>query len=165
MLSSRKDLAKHFNELRFKSGAEIGVSVGEFAAVLCETIPDLKYYGIDLWPKREHLAEAKKRLKPYNASFVRATSLEAAKRFKDNSLDFVYIDADHRFDFVVQDIISWTKKVRKGGIVAGHDYHASGTCGVKPAVDGYLQSHSLSLNLTTDTSEGISWWFVKKWNI
>jgi predicted O-methyltransferase YrrM len=48
--------------------------------------------------------------------------LRAADDFLDNSLDFVYIDAGHRFDDVVQDIIKWTKKVRKGGIISGHDY-------------------------------------------
>lgn len=164
-INTRADLAKYFAELNFKMGAEVGVATGAYGLILCESIPDLKYYGIDLWPRREQMVEAKKKLKGYNVTLTRAGSLDAVKRFKDNSLDFVYIDADHRFDAVVQDLIFWTKKVRKGGIIAGHDYHAEGTCGVQPAVDGYLQSHSLTLNLTKDAKEGISWWFNKKWNI
>ena len=48
--------------------------------------------------------------------------MEAAEDFKDESLDFVYIDANHEFRYIAEDLAEWTKKVRKGGIVAGHDY-------------------------------------------
>ena len=48
--------------------------------------------------------------------------MEAVKDFKDNSIDFVYIDGNHTYDYVTQDITEWSKKVRKGGIVSGHDY-------------------------------------------
>ncbi len=51
---------------------------------------------------------------------IQLPSVEAAKRFPDCSLDFVFIDADHRFDSVVADIRAWRPKVR--GVIAGHDY-------------------------------------------
>ena len=50
------------------------------------------------------------------------TSLEAAKQFEDNSLDFVYIDACHQYDDVVEDIKLWEPKVRPGGWIGGHDF-------------------------------------------
>jgi len=54
---------------------------------------------------------------------VRMTSVEAAATYADNSLDFVFIDADHAYESVREDIIAWWPKVKKGGIISGHDYH------------------------------------------
>ncbi len=53
---------------------------------------------------------------------VRMKSEAAAETFADGSLSFVFIDADHRYDAVAQDIRSWSSKVKPGGILAGHDY-------------------------------------------
>ena len=53
---------------------------------------------------------------------LRMTSLEACVKFRDDSLDFVYIDGDHGFEMCYQDIVAWWYKVRKGGILAGHDF-------------------------------------------
>ncbi len=172
-IKTRTDLAKYFAQLGFKAGAEIGVFRGEYAKVLCENIPGLKYYGIDPWCVNNHMRNhirrgkyklTKKNLAPYNATLVRKTSMEAVKGFADASLDFVYIDGNHQFDYVVSDIIEWTKKVKKRGIVSGHDYAIANTCGVIPAVNGYIQAHSLQLNLTTGLAESTTWWFVKRWN-
>ena len=170
-IETRAHLARLFAQRGYKVGAEIGVAEGEYAQVLCGTIPGLKYYGIDSWPREGKLRNyiqaryelAKKRLEPYNATLIVKTSMEAVKDFENSSLDFVYIDASHQFDPVVYDIIEWTKKVRKGGVVAGHDYRLTGDCGVVPAVDGYVRSHMYHLNLTTDENETITWWFDKRW--
>ncbi len=55
--------------------------------------------------------------------------MEAVADFADNSLDFVYIDGNHDFRYIAEDISEWTNKVKKGGIVSGHDYffNKSGT--------------------------------------
>ena len=58
--------------------------------------------------------------RPYQAH--RMTTNEAAGLFKDESLDAVFIDADHSYEAVKMDIQNWMPKVRKGGILAGHDY-------------------------------------------
>lgn len=49
-------------------------------------------------------------------------SWDAATKFDDNSLDFVFIDADHKYQSVVNDILAWMPKVKIGGVLAGHDY-------------------------------------------
>ena len=65
--------------------------------------------------------EARKRLSKYpNSKIIRKKSLEAAEDFDDESLDFVFIDADHRFRQFTDDLDTWTSKVRKGGIICGH---------------------------------------------
>ena len=53
----------------------------------------------------------------------RMTSVEAAATYDDASLDFVFIDADHSYEAVKEDIIAWWPKVKPGGIISGHDYH------------------------------------------
>ena len=54
---------------------------------------------------------------------IRKTSVEAAQDFPDASLDAVYIDAEHDEDSVRQDIKTWRKKIKLGGILSGHDYY------------------------------------------
>lgn len=68
---------------------------------------------------------------------IRLPSVEAAKTYKDNSLDFVFIDASHDFKSVLEDVHSWFPKVKKGGIIAGHDYRAPD---VKKAVDLFFKN-------------------------
>lgn len=51
----------------------------------------------------------------------RMTTLAAAELVPDNSLDFVFIDADHSYEATMADIMAWTPKVRKGGLISGHD--------------------------------------------
>lgn len=53
---------------------------------------------------------------------VRKDSCMAARGYGDGSLDFVFIDGDHEYDGVMADIRAWLPKVRKGGVIAGHDY-------------------------------------------
>jgi hypothetical protein len=53
---------------------------------------------------------------------IRMTSIEASKLYKDNSLDFVFIDGAHDYFNVKQDIEHWLPKVKSGGYIAGDDY-------------------------------------------
>lgn len=53
---------------------------------------------------------------------IRMTSTEAHENYKDNSLDFVFIDADHTKEGVEADLLHWYPKVKSGGVFAGHDY-------------------------------------------
>ncbi len=48
--------------------------------------------------------------------------MDAIHDFENESLDFVYIDGHHGFKFVAEDIWGWSHKVKKGGIICGHDY-------------------------------------------
>lgn len=132
--ASRDDLPAFFVEMGFKVGAEVGVYKGEFSEKLCKA--GLKVYSIDPWKiyndfnnrrgqKRldQQYEHTKRILSTYpNSTIIRKTSMEAAEDFKDESLDFVYIDANHEFKYIAEDLYEWFKKVKKGGIVSGHDY-------------------------------------------
>ena len=56
---------------------------------------------------------------------LRMSSKEAATKFEDSSLDFVFVDASHQYEDVCEDIDIWIPKVKSGGFLAGHDYQQS----------------------------------------
>lgn len=132
----RNELAKICRELGFKKGVEVGVERGRFSEVLIKENPQMELYGVDLYKKydgygdfkldstfRNLYKEGHGRLDKYpNYHFIRKYSMDAVKDFEDNSLDFVYIDANHKFASVVEDIHYWQKKIRPGGIICGHDF-------------------------------------------
>ena len=70
----------------------------------------------------------------YKYTPVRALSSEAVNRFEDESCDVVFIDMEHTYEAVKNDIKMWYKKIKPGGYIAGHDY-VSGWPGVVKAVD------------------------------
>ena len=129
----RSDLPQFFVDMGFRVGAEIGVFRGGYTATFCEA--GLKMYAVDPWliypdhysvggQKRQELVYegAKKSLAPYDCTILRKTSMDALADISDGSLDFVYIDGNHDFKYVAEDISEWSKKVRVGGVVSGHDY-------------------------------------------
>lgn len=157
----RKELAVLFHLLGYRVGAEIGVEQGKYSEVLLSKNPGLKLFCVDAWARyskyRDHVNQEKlndfyriteERLKKYDAVLVRAYSADAAKQFKRDSLDFVYIDANHSLPFVIQDIHLWSEKVRPGGIVAGHDYiryHAERIgCHVVEAVHAWVKAYRIA---------------------
>ena len=68
------------------------------------------------------------------AQILRKTSLEAAA-LVPNDLDLVFIDGNHDYEYVKQDIALWQPKIRKGGILAGHDFNREIFPGVVRAVE------------------------------
>jgi predicted O-methyltransferase YrrM len=58
-----------------------------------------------------------------NINIIKSLSWEASSNYEDESLDFVFIDAGHDYESIKKDLISWLPKVKKGGVIAGHDYY------------------------------------------
>jgi len=72
---------------------------------------------------------------------MRMTSVEASKQFDDNSIDSIFIDANHEYKFVKEDIEAWYPKLKHSGIMCGHDYDGgplSGHPGVRDAVHEFF---------------------------
>lgn len=71
--------------------------------------------------------------------------MDALSFFTKESLDFVYLDGDHCFNSIVQDVWHWAHKVRHGGMIAGHDYFNTSptskntVCNVAHAIDAYTK--------------------------
>lgn len=167
--TTRQDIYKLFAELGYTQGAEIGVASGRNAKVMFQEISNLHLYLVDPWQGYFRYSQelcdrrytgAMRLLESYNKTVLRMTSIEAAQKIEDGSLDFCYIDGDHRFDAVMTDIILWAPKVRKGGIVAGHDYYEFYQAGVVSAVRAYTQAHGINRWYLTWEKEA-SWFWVK----
>ena len=83
-------------------------------------IGELDHYKQSDWDNFYQRTKDKFKDKP-EIEFVRKTSKEASKQFPDNYFDFVYIDANHLYEAVWEDINLWFPKVKNGGFIAGHD--------------------------------------------
>jgi predicted O-methyltransferase YrrM len=118
--------------------AEIGCYTGESTQIFAERVERV-LYAVDPWRDNydlDHiLAEAApmeaiekkfdERMKPFGDKVVKCKtpSLEAATRFKGEApFDLVYIDANHKFKHLVDDLRAWGPLVRPGGFIAGHDF-------------------------------------------
>jgi hypothetical protein len=137
--TDRITLAYLFKELGFKKGVEVGVHEGIYSEVLLQANPKLKLYGVYPWTFYETAGDSRKkeqfeafyktavkRLAPYKkCTIIKKANMKAVKDFEDKSLDFVYIDANPEYSHVFQDIVEWSKKIKKGGIISGHNYRRS----------------------------------------
>lgn len=127
---------------------EIGSYVGDSTEIFANQVSHITC--IDPWvngydkndaasyqhPMKTIEAQFDKLLKTYkNIRKLKMTSEEAVESFKDNSLDFVYIDGLHTREGVQKDIKLWLPKVKKGCFIGGHDYASKHHPGVKAAVD------------------------------
>lgn len=178
---NREGLAKLFNELfsgpEYFSGGEIGVEQGEYSEVLAKASPSATLYLVDAWKAykgyRDHVSQSKldgfyekvkERMAQYGdrVNIWRAFSAEAARDCQNESLDWVYIDANHEFSHVVADLAAWVPKVRVGGIVSGHDFFTSGgPYHVPYAVRGYTEAYKISPWFVCRGDHTASWFWVK----
>jgi hypothetical protein len=175
-LPSRDELPALLNARELLGrGAEIGVKTGKFSDHLLKNWKGKQLISIDPWLSddpdayvdrsnvsqdefEKYYNETKERLAPYEgrSKIWRLTSVEAAKKVADGSLDFVYIDARHDYESVKEDLKAWFRKVRPGGIFAGHDYVdgmlPQGDFRVKSAVDEFFAERNIPVHGTEGPS-------------
>ncbi len=144
------------------TGVEVGVFQGHTSEALLRELPELNLWMVDPWrpyvgrstigdQSAERLEQAMQtalfwtEFAARRRFVLREPSPQAASRFQDASLDFVFIDGNHLYESVCADIDAWWQKLRPGGLLIGHDYgtgrDAEGLWGVKQAVDEF---HSLT---------------------
>jgi predicted O-methyltransferase YrrM len=182
---TRKELPHILNQRGLLGkGAEIGVLKGEYSCLLLEKWEGEQLYCVDPWREfgedeyedvsnvsqdRYELfyEETVERLSRFGdrAEIMRMTSENAAPKFEEGELDFVYIDAQHHYEAVKKDIQLWWPKVRRGGILAGHDYldgtREQGKYGVKSAVDQFVRTKGLTLRVSNE-GDWESWFVFKR---
>lgn len=69
------------------------------------------------------------KVKPFSnrVKILKMTTIQAAEYIEDGSLDFIFIDSDHSYTGVMNDLTCWVSKVRKGGLISGHDWKNGNT--------------------------------------
>lgn len=185
----------------------IGVELGSFKGQFANTI--LNNWGgkllmVDVWRElphqeyddasnhREHIdaySQSMENIKGFEdrAYMMRMKGENACDFIQDKSLDFIYIDANHTYDAVKQDLKLWYPKIKSGGLVMGHDYlpdyfyegkeekdqalytfpdgqpekaKYTGMFGVNPAVNEFCKDNGYLINKTDEFLA--TWWFIKK---
>ena len=151
------------------SGVEIGVRYGQNAEFLLKMLNIKQLYLIDPYDAYDEYLEdwdermmseaeeiARNRLEPYDSvKFIKEYSGEALSEL-EGDFDFVYIDGNHEYEYVKQDLTNYYPMVKAGGILAGHDYTGMWP-GVAKAVDEFGQVKGLQIK--TDL-----WgdWYIEK---
>lgn len=115
------DLAK---ERQWTIGAELGLGTGALFVRLLSELPDLYLIGVDHFARPDRLLKLTNIARDFPGRCIvhRAKTADAAALVPDNSLDFVFVDAGHKYGCVRSDLRAWWPKVKLGGWFGGHDY-------------------------------------------
>jgi len=199
-MQNRKEFPILLNSLNYSSGIELGVFKGNFSKVILNNWSGTLYL-IDVWRplsveeyddvsnNQYHsnaYSETIRNIKGYEdrAFMLRMGSKDAVEIFEDQSLDFIYIDANHTYETAKEDVELWYPKIKVGGMISGHDYlpqylfddrpneknipilmdegkehYYAGMFGVNHAVNEFVDEYNHKLNVT-DEFLG-TWWIIK----
>jgi hypothetical protein len=183
-LKTRNDLPKLLTELGYTGwGVEVGVWRGDFSARIL-TGWNGSMYGVDSWcvhpqgyrdlrnqdqqAQEEHYQQTLKTMFPFGNRYqvMRMSSVVAAEKTWDGSLDWIYLDANHHYDFVKADLEAWYPKIHVGGLLSGHDYLNGDACntdfGVKQAVEEFVEKLSYKPQIYVIAEDWPSWYFLKE---
>lgn len=150
--------------------AEVGVLRGAFSRKILDALAPSVFLMVDPWKKfpAEEFGDYKNytqvdwdrlyasvcsRFTVPGVQIIRAVSMEAVVQVPSGSLDFVYLDGNHEYSHVVDDLRAWSRTLRDGGILAGHDYDLPG---VRAAVQEFRAGRPVAT--TTEASCVTYWW-------
>lgn len=133
-----RQICKELN-LKDKRIVEIGSYAGDSTVIFAEFGKEV--YAIDPWKVGMNLSEGTvagevvimypnveeafddKVREFYNIQKIKAFDYDVIDEFKNKSLDFIYIDALHTEDEMMRQLDMWLPKLKKSGIIAGHDFN------------------------------------------
>ena len=147
----------------FKNCAEIGIGYGFHAKEILDNTNINKLYLIDpmrFYPNdgfsldvlnyggfeklvkniKSHLKKDEDRYEWFRSPSLSITN----EQIPDNSLDAVFIDGDHSYEAVIQDLPFWWKKIKKGGWLLGDDYDSCWPETAR-AVDDFAKINNLKI--------------------
>lgn len=178
------------NSIIVELGAWMGKSTAYQASKIKESGKNIKFYTVDTFKGAEnepvHVDTIQKNggsiFHVFQENMIKCgvenyvtplemTSAEASARFEDNSIDFLFVDAGHRYEDVISDLNLWYKKVKTGGIIAGHDAeHPPVGKALKEFFEEYNHEElkwKMQNNLDTSSNKiqlkcGFGVWYLKK---
>jgi len=149
-------------------GAEVGTWRGQMSNYMLQRFPRLTLHCVDRWDavpdghqyresggrlgctSRQKMIHAWEMVRAMASEFsprqivLRGESGDIAKTMTAESLDFIFIDADHSYEGTLADLVAWGPLVKPGGLISGHDYgnvSAEWKWGVRRAVDQYVAEY------------------------
>lgn len=198
-INSREDFPSLFTSLHYKIGIELGSFHGEFAKHILNNWNG-KLICVDLFDRDDNYDinkptgyyssfEKKLILPTFNENLksvsnrlltIQSDTVNAAQFFPDEYFDFIYIDADHRYEAAIKDIQTWYPKLKKHGFFAGHDFLPGfdysqknnkiyfqntstyiGDFGVNSAIKEFTESNNIQY-FTTHEPYWKSWYWFKQ---
>lgn len=178
-INHREALGFWLNALKLTGEfAEIGVLAGTFSRTVLSQWKGRKYHLIDPWENQSTDVYLERQDTPERYSEMyedalalakeddrvvvhKALSADAVKEFRKGQLDCVYIDGNHAYKNVMEDMDLYWPKVKIGGIMGGHDYKTKTDegwfCEVEAAVKRWAEEHGKTFYVTPCTS----WWIYK----
>lgn len=180
-LKDRAELPKYLNDLGLiGEGIEVGVRNGEHSKHILKFWKGKKLHMCDPWEHQDEtlykdisnreqshqdslfldLQTFMKSYYPDRFELHRMYSVDAAKKFPNESLDFIYLDARHDYDGIKEDMLAWWPKLKTGGVFAGHDFVPDGTLkaglfGVMKAVAEFsIDNNREFLSISSKRSDG-----------
>jgi len=167
-------IEKFIFENGYKKIAEIGVAEGGMAKRVIEKCTGALdcYIMVDyLITKRLYAVLLETDLPGYLETeyqknpivLMRMDSIKASEIIANESLDLVFIDCQHEYEYVKKDIKAWLPKVKKGGIISGHDYnpkelYVPGFNGVGRAVNEEIEEINLEHDDAEPDGNNNVWW-------
>lgn len=168
---SIKYLKEHYKSKSELIGVEVGVFEGANGKSILDTLNMERLFLVDPYEDYEGnddngesyekcLKVARKVLWHYRdkITWVRLKSEDALGGIP-NRLDFVYIDGNHSYEYVKRDLKDYYKKIKKGGLLCGHDINKEG---VMRAVIEFIDKKKLKLQTYSPSGKDVDWWCVKK---
>jgi|WetSurSiteA1Bulk_404760.scaffolds.fasta_scaffold00135_2 hypothetical protein len=151
-----------------------GMSISYLATLLKPRFGRISIYAVDLFDqthvyKDNHKINTKvPNIKEvYNNNLVSAgvrdmifdiqgVSWEVSSDFEEKSVDFVFLDAGHDYDSICKDLLSWSPKIKSGGVLSGHDYKYPDV--MKAVNEFYLDNKDLFISPLKTGPGGV--WFL-----
>ena len=138
------------NKYNCGDGVEVGVREATHAQHLLEET-SIFLYGVDIskWPRVNELLMRY----PTRFRFYHMSSALASDYFCEESLDFIYIDADHKYASVKEDLAVWYPKLKVGGVFCGDDFcncwnPAEGQYDIVKAVEEFIEDKDVELSIS-----------------
>ena len=136
---------------------EVGCWEGKSTTFMADKIKksgrNIKFYAVDIWEDyvqegltwSANMNKFLKNIEPLKdyINVIKGDSEEAITQFADKTVDFVFIDGNHQYEFIKKDIECWLPKMKKGGVLAGHDTQFEG---VMKAINELLPGYSMISN-------------------
>lgn len=147
---------------------EVGVALGKSISYLVDKViragrDDISVYAVDAWAGVDRNGEQQAMSSPNEdyelfirmmrehcpvelAEIIirRGWSVDESKKFKDNSVDLVVLDAAHDYENVRTDLHAWIPKIRNSGYIGGDDY-VDDYPGLKKALHEVFDSQELEI--------------------
>jgi predicted O-methyltransferase YrrM len=154
-------------------GIEIGTCRGESAYLILSECPNVsKLYCIDPFlgyndwagelnqetmSKFEEIASKNLSKFENRVKIVKKKSTDAIHDFKDNSVDFIFVDGDHSREATYTDLCLYYRKLKTGGIFSGHDYHLPE---VRQALNDFRDEYKCRIPIQM-TSNSVWFWYKR----